>query len=205
MKKSAVKGQLKILYFSVIIFLLIITAVHFSALYFGNRGLITFDKGNAGFEPVGEPSGTTFADSSPPDSDNKLVALRYSYETQVDQYSGIGAMGMSLNGFTALKIRIFSEKERTMGVVVDEEETGAHYVYSFKAPAGKWIEETCPPDLFMLSPGSSDSNNLLDTASLNSRLLIVDMSGFKGILGPNTFWVSRIEILKEKNPPKERK
>ncbi len=179
---------------SVLIFLFFVALVNWA----GNRqaGPVTrfdFSRSASGFRPVGEPAGTI----RPGDDTQGRPALAYAYENQADHFTGVGTLDAPLKNFTDIRVAVYSQQERTLGVVIDEEESGAVYVYTFVAPAGEWLEQHCPPDLFMLSPGSSDTNNMLDTDQLNTRLIIADMSGFEGITGENTLWIESITITRD--------
>jgi hypothetical protein len=158
--------------------------------------LYTFQKSLGQFKPVGEPEGKAEVDHSPPGMEPGQGALRYTYENQVDHFTGVGSLSVPVSGFSSIHVEVYSREERTLGIVIDELDSGAVYVYTFKAKGGAWTRETCVPDLFLPSSGSSDADGRLDHHRLNSRIIVADMSGFEGNIGPNTFWISRIEILK---------
>ena len=188
--------------FSLAVFLVFVAAVNWAGIR-GSGPVSEFDfsRGALGFSPVGEPAGTI----RPKVNTDSGAALEYKYENRVDQFTGVGTLKAQLSGFTGIRVTVWSEKERTLGVVLDEKETGAVYVYTFQAPAGKWVTRDCAPDLFMLSPGSSDTNNLLDAHQLNTRLIIADMSGFEGDAGPNVMRLRSITITREDKTGEEKK
>lgn len=190
-----------ILIFSIAVFLLLLLALHIAAS--SGKGPVTtysFDRGTWGFQPVGSPLGKIEITRDAPGLPKGNGALSCTYENQVDNFTGIGTNSAPLDNFREIEVTVLSKEDRTLGVVVDEAETGAVYVYTFQVKAGQWVTEKCPPDLFLLSPASSDTNNRLDVENLNSRLVIADMSGFQGEIGQNSFWVSKIVINRGKAP-----
>lgn len=131
-----------------------------------------------------------------PGLENGEGAIRYSYENKPSDYSGIGTLSADLNNFTEIKVRIRSEKKRIFAIAIFEIEKGSIYVRIFEVESDKWTVVKAVPSEFILSSGSTDSNDKLDIAKLDTKLFVADMSGFKGITGPNIFWVSEIDITK---------
>lgn len=189
----------KILAFSIALFALLVFLIHkVGGRPPGRISVYKFDRSLEGFEPVGEPLGKMRLVKNPEGLEKGDGALQYEYENRVDHFTGVGTLNARLDNFKQINLWVRTDEERTLGVVADEYESGAVYVYSFKVKPGKWHKETCPSDFFILSPGSKDTNNLLDTDRMNNRLIIADLSGFEGVIGPNRFTIARVEIVRPK-------
>lgn len=156
--------------------------------------ILTFDKYTEGFKPVGVPEGTISLTRKAPGLKEGQGALQYDYKNVADKYVGIGTLRTNPNNFKEIKLKICSKKDRTFAIGLEEIEDGSSYVFVFNLKANRWTEVKATPDAFRLSRGSPDGNNRLDIDSLNNRLMIADMSGYKGEIGENTFWLSSVEI-----------
>ncbi len=159
-----------------------------------SRIVFSFDRYLCNFKAMGKPEGDLSLDKNPPNSSKG--ALKYVYDNEVDEYTGVGRLGVNLNNFKEIRIRMMSEKDRIFAVSVDEKDTSAVYLYVFHLKGGKWQDVVAKPSDFQLSAASSDPNGVLDLSNLNSRLVIADLSGDRGIVGPNTFWIEKIEVVK---------
>jgi len=121
--------------------------------------------------------------------------LEFDYENEVNQYIGVGTLKPNLNNFREIIVRIRSKESRTFGLGI-EEMSGTDYIYSFPLKSGQWTEISATPGDFMPSHGERDENGKLDLDRLNSRLVIADLSGQKGEIGKNVFWIEKVEIKK---------
>lgn len=121
--------------------------------------------------------------------------LKFDYENEVNQYVGVGTVKPDLNNFKEITIRIRSKNPRIFAVGI-EEMSGVDYLCSFPVKANKWTEKTITPSDFVISRGERDPNGKLDLDNLNRRLVIADLSGQKGEIGENVFWIEKVEIKK---------
>ncbi|MCD4783480.1 MAG: hypothetical protein K8T10_06580 [Candidatus Eremiobacteraeota bacterium] len=121
--------------------------------------------------------------------------LKFDYENEVDQYIGVGTIKPVLNNFKEISLRIRSKNPRIFAIGI-EEMSGVDYLYSFPVKADKWIEVTVTPGDFVLSSSESDPNGKFDLDNLNNRLVIADLSGQRGEIGKNIFWIEKVEIKK---------
>lgn len=179
------------------VFVVILVVIYAANLFMGSRGrtIYDFERFKEGFRPVGVPEGELRITREAPGLQNE-GALEYKYENEVDKFTGVGTLGADLSGFTRIKLHIRSKEDRTFVISVDEIDGGTIYVYVFELKGGEWTEISAAPEDFTLGGGQSDNNGRLDVENLNNRLVIADMSGEKGIIGKNSIWISKIEIVR---------
>ncbi|MCE1245151.1 MAG: CIA30 family protein [Firmicutes bacterium] len=164
-----------------------------------NQKTIVFEfPSSAGaFMPIaggGKSEGKITAPSGIPGATGK-ACLQYDYENEVDQFFGVVTIKPDMKNFENIKFRIKSKTDRTFAVSV-QEISGVVYMHIFQLKADQWQDVSITPADFSPSADAHDANGKLDCDQLNSKLVIADMSGDKGIIGPNTFWIDRIEIDK---------
>ena len=150
------------------------------------------------FMPIaggGKSEGKISAVSGIPGS-NAKACLQYEYENEVDQFFGIVTIKPDMKNFKSIKFRIKSKTDRTFAVSV-QEMTGTVYMHTFELKSDQWQEIAVTPADFKPSADASDPNGKLDLDQLNSKLVIADMSGDRGIIGKNTFWLDMVEIERQ--------
>lgn len=156
----------------------------------------TFETPNKIFTPVfsgGTPGKVTFPVNIKGAEGKRC--LQFSYNNDADTYIGLGTIKPDLKNFKDIKIRICSHTDRTFAVSVTEL-TGPVYMYVFDLKADQWQEITATPDKFILSGHLQDPDGKLNLDNLYSRLVIADMSGDRGVVGDNMFWLESVVIEK---------
>lgn len=165
--------------------------------YNSNHIIFNFGRSTDTFRPVaaqGQPDGKISIVRDAPGLNGK-GCLQFEYYNEVDRFVGVGTLEPNLNNFKQIKIRMCSKEERIFVVSVDEE-TGPVYLYVFELRPGEWTDVTAAPDKFIPSSHGPDPNGKLDVDRLTRRLTIADLSGDRGIIGPNKFWIEKIEIIR---------
>jgi hypothetical protein len=147
------------------------------------------------FMPIaggGKSEGKISAVSGIPGATGK-ACLQYDYENEVDQFFGVVTIKPVMKNFKAIKFRIKSKTDRTFAVSV-QEMNGGVYMHIFKLKADVWQDITATPADLTPSADSTDTNGRIDLDQLNNKLVIADMSGDRGIIGKNTFWLDKVEV-----------
>ena len=163
----------------------------------GDKNTIyTFDNPNKIFSPLS--SGGTIGQITFPSGiqgANGKRCLQFSYSNDADSYIGLGTIKPDMKDFKAIKIRIRSHTDRIFAVSVTEL-TGPVYMYVFDLKADQWADITATPDKFIPSGHIQDPDGKLNPDNLYSRLVIADMSGDRGIVGDNMFWLESVVVEK---------
>ncbi len=156
----------------------------------------TFESPNRIFSPVfsGGTVGKLTFPTNIKGADGRRC-LQFSYNNDADTYIGLGTIKPDMKNFKAIKIRICSHTDRIFAVSVTEL-TGPVYMYIFDLKADQWQDITATPDKFILSGHLQDPDGKLNLDNLYSRLVIADMSGDRGIVGDNMFWLEKVVIEK---------
>lgn len=155
-----------------------------------------FDSPNKIFSPLfsgGTPGQVTFPAGI--QGANGKRCLQFTYSNDADSYIGLGTIRPDMKDFKAVKIRICSHTDRTFAVSVTEL-TGPVYMYVFDLKGDEWQDITATPDKFILSGHTQDPDGKLNLDNLYSRLVIADMSGDRGIVGDNMFWLESVVVEK---------
>lgn len=189
----------KALFAAIIIAVLLIALLKVGEISLLQKKTLRYDfgKGNYSFKPVGsvgQKEGTLSIVESIEGSDNNRC-LQFEYYNKVDSFIGIGTMEPDLSGLKEIRLRIRSGEDRIFAISLDELQ-GRVFIYPFELKKGQWTEITAKPEDFIISAHLQETERKLNPAELSRRLVIADLSGDRGIIGPNTFWVDWIEIAK---------
>jgi len=181
------------------IFLIFVLAMSYYGSKTANekRFVYSFNSPNRVFHPIcsgGKHEKITFVKDVP--GMKAGGCLKLSYTNDVDKFIGIVTINPRMKNFKEILLRIRSAEDRIFGISV-EEITGPVYIYTIKLKANKWTDVSATPEKFILSGHSRDPNDKFNTDMLVNRLVIADLSGDRGIVGPNTFWVEKVVIEKE--------
>jgi hypothetical protein len=185
--------------YSILIFFLIIAAIFLfgkkNEIKGNGRVLFTFDDINGSVAPVGDPKGKLAAVKNDLDSKSSSKVLMDYYETRLDKAAGVEMLKVDPRNFKEIRLKILSKNSRQFAVRVKESDSGAVYNFIFDLEAGQLTNVTAPAGGFEVAADSHDLDNKMGVNSLSMSISVIDMSGFLGEEGTNTFWIYNVEII----------